>query len=68
MLTCIRLALAGDTVGGIVLEPPPPQPILTASKSANTATVKYRHRMQKSFARFTGNCISVPFHSLEMLC
>ena len=66
MLTCIKLALAGVTPGGVVLEPPP-QAILTASKSANAATVKYCHRTQKPFARFTGNCIYVPFRSPEML-
>jgi hypothetical protein len=59
MLTCIKLELAGDTMGGMVPEPPP-QPILTASSSASAASVRYRHCVQKPFARFTGNCISLP--------
>src|SRR5690242_7644546 len=67
MLTCMRLALAGDTAGGIVLEPPPPQPILAASSIASAASVRYRHCVQKPFASFTGNCISFPFRSPEML-
>src|SRR5690242_6231095 len=67
MLTCIKLALAGVIPGGMVLEPPP-QAILTASKSANPASVKYCHRMQKPFARFTGNCIYVPFRTQRCCC